>query len=386
MFLSLDIYQSAKLIDYNPRNWKHGLSVRNRRIENNVPVRPREWLARDGDGWPGLRVATMARNAEGTKRDWHRDNNVESAFTSEMERFFSSEDLLAALCAANDSKVGAPFRVPDCVIEWGAKKVVRDGIGYRTVAAILNARLSDLGFPGLSYSQFFKRMGRLRIDQCSVDVTDARVLAYGAGAVPGPGPVVGVMDSTGVTPDPPSGWRVYHWDLGSVRGWYKVHTLVDADSGEILSYVLTEPTYNDGLAFDRLYDLAVARGHRFSKIMADAAYDSKAHWNRMREEGVEFIANLSGCLDQKRRNASSGKAKGCSTRAVHVKKVIEVGVKEWKKDVGYGRRWRVEATYGDLKRRFGETLRARAPERIRIYIHWLIVCFNQFKAIRKSMG
>ena len=291
---------------------------------------------------------------------------------------------MAGLAAANTDKVGAPFAVPDCVIEWGMKQIVGHRMGYRAVAARITYEMKRMGLPGISYSQLNKRGAGLSIHKGVTDVTDARVMAFGTGAKPRPGPITVAIDSTGLSPDRPSGWRVYHWNQESVRGWYKLHAIVNVDTSEILAYVITEPYYNDSLAFDRLIDLALGAGHEIVRVLADAAYDSKDHWNRMEELGIEFVANISGCLDPKKRSFGGYRKRGCWSRAEHVKRILEVGREQWKVEVGYSMRWKVEAVFSDLKRKFGDTLRARGQEQVANIIGWFVIVFNLFKSVRWS--
>ena len=42
-----------------------------------------------------------------------------------------------------------------------------------------------------------------------------------------------------------------------------------------------------------------------------------------------------------------------------MKRILEVGKDQWKIETEYGMRWKVECTFSDLKRLFGEVLRAR---------------------------
>lgn len=165
-----------------------------------------------------------------------------------------------------------------------------------------------------------------------------------------------------------------------VRGWYKLHAAVDSETGHILAYVVTEPYCNDSPVFERLIGTVLDAGHEVTRVLADAAYDNKNHWNAIKERGINFIANIHSRLDPKRRNSSSRKFKGCSVR-----RIFEVGREKWKEEVGYGERWRIEATFGDLKRRFGDKLRARARERVADMISFLVQLFNRFKSARISI-
>lgn len=172
---------------------------------------------------------------------------------------------------------------------------------------------------------------------------------------------------------------VEKWNHGKVRGWYKLHAAVDVETGVILSYVVTEPYYNDSLAFDRLVGIVLDAGHVVACILADAAYDKKDNWRRMQERGIEFIANINGVFDPGKRSYGCGRFRGYAVRAKHVLRILEVGRERWKEEVGYSRRWRVEGTFSDLKRMFGDTLRARARERVAGLIGWIVRCHNRFK-------
>ena len=101
--------------------------------------------------------------------------------------------------------------------------------------------------------------------------------------------------------------------------------------------------------------------------------------------GIEFIANINGVFDPTKRGFGCGRFRGCAVRAKHVLRILEVGREKWKEEVGYSRRWRVEGTFSDLKRMFGDTLRARARERVAELIGRIVRCHNIFKSIRWSL-
>lgn len=382
----MNIYQPAKLIDYNSKSNDRQRGVRSGFVRRDRPG-PGCANSPGGVGTDGLKtVAVMGGSANGCKRDWSVDNFAEGAFEDALDEFFSREEVLAALCAANTEKVGPPFRVPDIVIEWGMMQVSGHGIGYRTAARRISRRMERMGLPGISPSQFWKRAGRIHLHDGTTDVTDGRVMAFGAGGVgPRPVAITVVIDSTAMSPDRPAGWKVTKWDGGRVRGWYKLHTAVDADTGHILAYVVTEPYYNDALAFDRLVDTVLGAGHTVARILADAAYDVKENWRRMESMGIGFVANINAVFDPTKRGYASGRFRGCAVRARHVLRIHEVGRAKWREEVSYSRRWRVEATYGDLKRMFGDTLRARARERVTDMMAWVVRAHNLYKSVRMGL-
>ena len=284
-----------------------------------------------------------------------------------------------------DQRLGLPTHA-EFRIKWGAMQISARNMSYRAVAGTISDKLERLGSGGISFSQLHKRVASLKVHRGVTDVTDARVMAFGSGSVePRPHAITVAVDSTGMSPDRPSGWKVYHWNQRYVRGWYKLHAAVNVDTNEILAYVVTDPFYGDSNAFCRLVDQVLEDGHTVSKILADAAYDNKDHWNRMKERGIEFIANIRGSLDPMRRSSGCGKFKGCSVRGKHVLRILEVGREQWKEEVGYGTRWKVESTFSDMKRMFRDTIRARGPDRVADMIKWIIDAHNLYKSIRASL-
>ena len=209
----------------------------------------------------------MGCNVTQGKRNWVRDNRSEGAFEGFLEEFPSKERILEELEKANQGKAGAPFRVPDCVVRWAMKQIAGKRMGYRSAAGKASRRLREYGLPGISFSELNKRKNRLRIHDGTTDVTDARVMAFGTGACPRSVPITVAIDSTGLSPDRPSGWRVYHWNQKSVRGWYKLHAAVDTETSEILAYVITEPYVHDSLMFTRLVEAVIGAGHKVACIL-----------------------------------------------------------------------------------------------------------------------
>ena len=66
--------------------------------------------------------------------------------------------------------------------------------------------------------------------------------------------------------------------------------------------------------------------------------------------------------------------------------IIENGKEKWKESVDYGRRWRVESTFSDIKRMFGDTIRARGPDAVANILYWIIRAFNLYKKCRLEIG
>lgn len=343
----------------------------------------------DGDGRPqNQAVADVRDDASSGKRNWAVENLSRQLFVSKINENPWEESYEEELRAMNAGKVGAPFCTPDSVIRSAMMRFVTDGKGYRDTAARISQELKKKGFPGISYSQLKKRSDRLNVHILHNEALCYRLIAYGSGGVK-PDPEVSLtvaVDSTGMSPDPASGWMAYHWNKQQIRGWYKLHVAVDVNTNRVLAYAVTTEFYGDNKAFDTLMDIVFSDGHRVEAVYADAAYDAKTNWNRMRELGIRFVANIRGCLDKSKRSASSGKAKGCMERAKQIIFILRDGRDAWKKAVGYGRRWKVESTFSDMKRMFGDIIRARGPGAVANVLYWIIRAFNLYKECRIEIG
>jgi len=60
-----------------------------------------------------------------------------------------------------------------------------------------------------------------------------------------------------------------------------------------------------------------------------------------------------------RKNATTYRCKG-RRRRQEVRKYMKLGYKKWAKKVKYGLRWAIEGIFSSIKRKFGETFRARS--------------------------
>ncbi len=369
--------------------YRHGGPLLRSDEQDNAPIRVQNNPRMDGDGRPqNQAVADVSGKASSGNRNWRIENLSKGLFVGKMDENSWEEVYEEELRVMNSGKVGAPFRTPDSVIRNAMMKFVTDGKGYRDTAAKISLELNKKGFSGISYSQLKKRSDKLNVHILHNEALCFRLIAYGSGGVkPDPDtPLTVAIDSTGMSPDPASGWMAYHWDKKQVRGWYKLHVAVDTYTNRILAYAVTTEYFGDNKAFDMLMDIVFSDGHTVEAVYADAAYDAKTNWNRMRELGIRFIANIRGCLDKSKRSAGSGKAKGSMERAKNVLIILKDGRKVWMESVGYGRRWKAESTFSDMKRMFGDTIRARGPGAVADVLYWIIRAFNLYKECRIEIG
>ena len=77
---------------------------------------------------------------------------------------------------------------------------------------------------------------------------------------------------------------------------------------------------------------------------------------------------------------------GCMPRGMQMKRILEIGRDEWKKENGYGMRWKVECTFSDLKRILMDILRAKTRWNCVQETLNMVLALNEYKNIRVQYG
>jgi hypothetical protein len=325
----------------------------------------------------------MTGSTNGDKRDYSVDNDAMQAFECELFYGKWTETAETDIKAMNEGKFGRPFVFPDSMIEWGMMYRAASKKNYRRVVGAVNFLLEKEGYAGISLTQFYDRAQSLAEKSVSQDITDARVLAYGDGGVEAEHGVEAAVDSTGISLNKYGGWLRHFWNKDTTSGWIKVHVVVNAHTGEILAYTITDEKCSDVTCMERLIDTAKEAGHGIEKIFADAAYDKIELWRKYGSEGIEYRVNIKSS-QTKKHVGGVVRTNGCPPRAAHIRAIIEIGRDAWKKRIGYGIRWKVECSFSDLKRMFGDIMRSRLRHRMAAEIYWIVRCYNLYKSIRKA--
>ena len=79
--------------------------------------------------------------------------------------------------------------------------------------------------------------------------------------------------------------------------------------------------------------------------------DSRKSFEYLSNRGVEAVILT-------RSNSRSLSRGGSTARGMMVRRIREIGLEEWKREVDYGKRWRVEIFFSALKRTMGEVIMA----------------------------
>lgn len=165
----------------------------------------------------------------------------------------------------------------------------------------------------------------------------------------GDGPIDLIIDSSGLTIVGEGEWAAAKHGENGRRGWKKLHLGVDA-CGEIVAQVLTNSNVDDGTTGVAIIK-DVARPIR--RVIADAAYDTRRVYDAAECKGADVVVPPSSTA------TTSSPRRWSKARDRTVRRVKEVGRRQWKKESGYHRQGRVENTFFRFKTVIGDRLRAR---------------------------
>jgi hypothetical protein len=204
--------------------------------------------------------------------------------------------------------------------------------------------------------------GLLALMGLSLPVPDHTTLARRRRTVPvemnAPGrkaPVDLVLDSTGLAFHGPGEWdRLKHGEKR--RAWRKLHLALDAGTGEILAFELTDSDTADPAMAG---PLVAAAGGRIRSVTADGAYDGVPVYNAIRTARPARSPPKIIIPPASRSIPKPGLPHGGSERERHAATIAARGRMAWQKSSGYGRRALVETAISRLKRRGGDRLTAR---------------------------
>lgn len=231
----------------------------------------------------------------------------------------------------NAGKKGRPYEFPDSLFIYCAKQMNSKDATYRTMERDLRCILGALGRYAPDHSTIEER--------CSVPDWSWEPLAYSQ-------TISAAVDSTGISSTVKVEWLrdVYHVK----RGFIKLHALADTETDAILSYALTDSGTTDGSTALLLIDAAAGLRYDIDKAFMDAAYDHKEIWKGLIERKIEPVINL---------GANGVHANGCLYKGEMITERDKFGAETWKRNHGYGARWRIECAFSGFKRTLGGGIR-----------------------------
>lgn len=199
-------------------------------------------------------------------------------------------------------------------------------------------RLLGLDLPVMHYSQLSRRCASLEV------ALPRRAKSR---------PLHMVVDSTGVKVFGEGEWKVRQHGYTKRRTWCKLHIGADETTGEIVAAVVTTNNVADSQVLEELLEQADSA---IEQVSGDGSYDKRPCYEAIRKRKAK--AAIPPRRDAKIWQHGNTKQERLM-RDENLRRIRQVGRKQWKKEVGYHRRSLAETQMFRMKTIFGERVSAR---------------------------
>jgi hypothetical protein len=162
-----------------------------------------------------------------------------------------------------------------------------------------------------------------------------------------------LVDSTGLQVHGAGQWLEEKHGARSRRGWRKLHLALDADSGEIIAYILTDQDTGDVSQVAPLLDQIAGPIGQFT---ADGAYDGKPTYDAV----IDHSAAAAIVIPPRVNAVEPIDDRPPGQRDQHIAAISRNGRMKWQASNDYGKRSLVETAIGRYKSIIGKRLRARS--------------------------
>jgi hypothetical protein len=282
-------------------------------------------------------------------RNW-REYNQSLVNRGSITFWFSDETIKKWHSSERSNKPGRPMIYSDDAIRCGLmiKAVFRLALRQLQgmIQSIVNMLKLNLKIP--HYSRFSRRAKNLKIPLRKLLKPTEHLNI--------------IFDSTGIKVFGEGEWKVRKHGYSKRRTWRKIHIGMCADTGQVVVQALTSNNVSDDAAMVQMMDLLddVSLGD----VLGDGAYDTIDC-----RESVYFRGGRQIIPPKRTARVQRKKRTLCledRNQAIErIKQLGDEGRKEWKKEVGYHRRSRVETHMFRNKTILGDRLSARKwPQQI----------------------
>lgn len=247
----------------------------------------------------------------------------------------------------NKKKTGRRFLYPKCFIEYLALLKVYLRVPYRTLESYMNFFKKSLLIERKpDHSTIHRRAVKLDID-LSESLKHKTNLVIS-------------IDSSGLKVHNRGEWiRKVHKVR---RGFLKIHVAVNTKTNEIVELDSTRENVHDNRRFRPLVR-RIMKKYKIKKILADAAYDDHRNFNLLRKHRIAPAIKLKRNSWDYKWGAKKFDRKHRIRRKYAA--LISKSYKEWRRRLGYNKRWLSEIVFSSFKNNFGEYFTPKKMENIR---------------------
>ena len=165
-----------------------------------------------------------------------------------------------------------------------------------------------------------------------------------------------VVDATGIKVFGEGEWKVRQHGLTKRRTWRKLHIGVNEGSREIVAAVVATNNFTDGQV---LPDLLEQIDEKLEQVSGDGGYDKRNCYEAIGEQKARAaIPPQKGARIWRHGNSKAERL----ARDENLRRIRQVGRRQWKQESRYHRRSLAETTMMRLKTIFGERVRGRSFE------------------------
>lgn len=283
------------------------------------------------------------------KKDKHRIRNWRQYNQSLINRgsitFWFNEDAIGKWHTVHRTgKRGRPDTYSDDAIRCGLmiRAVFRTAL--RALQGFLKSLITTLGLSLVCphYSVFCRRAKGLQIPLRKLQKPDEKLNV--------------IFDSTGVKVFGEGEWKVRKHGYSKRRTWRKVHVGMCADSGQVVVSAMTSNSVSDDEAM--IYMMEALEGTPLGDVLGDGAYDTTDCREAINDRGGrQVIPPDKNAKLQRGRSLPCLKARDEAIR--RIQELGDEGRAQWKQEIKYHRRSRVETLMFRYKTILGERLVSR---------------------------
>lgn len=297
-----------------------------------------------------------------------------------------SETMSEGVNELNDNKIGHPFVYSDTCFMITALFRNTVGTGYRQLQGIIEEMLGEDKAP--TFSAIWKRINKISLEDNNgkswfSDGKTKTEIVFLSG------------DSTGLKPTSRGDWMGEKWKIR--RGFIKLHIMVDSKTKKIYAVSITDDKSGDAPEFEKLLSEALYNIENSPNVQkseelivgADGAYDSNDNFDECKKQDVIPAIPVRKNFSTKTKGSTARKEQGllqlanCKLDEKNIDLFNQLteeqkaeNQKQWKKDIGYGRRWSVEIAISSFKRILGENISARVWCNVVREIKFKIMIYN----------
>ncbi len=186
-----------------------------------------------------------------------------------------------------------------------------------------------------------------------------------------------VVDSSGVKVYGEGEWKVRQHGCSKRRTWKKVHLGFDEKTGDIVAAAVTGNDLHDSEVLPGLLE-QIPEEAEISQVSNDGGYDTASCYEAIRKRRARAIITPREDAKIWKHGNAAGPP---HPRDLNLRRIREVGRKQWKIESNYHRRSKAESGFFRLKTVFGDRVAARTKENQRTQLLLRCKLLNRFTAL-----